>query len=235
MPAKLDVLAFSAHPDDTEITIGGTLLRLVAQGYQVGACDLTAGEMGTYGTAATREEEWTAATRRLGLHARINCRLPDSGLFNVREQQAEVVKVLRDHRPEVVILPGHDQRHPDHSAVPRIVFDACFFAGLRKFGSGDTHRPRKIVYAHTMYTPHPPTFVVETTDQMERKLQAVGEYKTQFPESGPGLAAREEIFQRIRDRSRAYGMMIGRPYGEAFYQREMLSVDDLVKLPGKSI
>jgi len=232
---KLDVLAFAAHPDDLEITCGGTIIKLVEQGCKVGLCDMTRGEMGTYGTAQTREEELQDAARRLGVAIRVNAGLPDSGLFNVREQQEKVVAVLREHTPELVILPGHDQRHPDHTATPRIVFDACFFAGLAKFGTGTTHRPRKIVYAHTSFAPFAPGFVVDITAQMEKKLHAVAAYKTQFPAQGKGLASLEMLQTRMRDRARSYGMMIEKPYGEGFYQRETMEVDDLTKLSGKSI
>ncbi len=234
---KLDVLAFAAHPDDLEITCGGTLLKLVDQGYKVGACDMTRGEMGTYGTALTRQQELEEAGRRLGLVVRANAGLPDSGLFNTREQQAKVVEVLREHRPELVIVPGHDQRHPDHRLTPQIVFDACFFAGLVKFGTGEKHRPRKIVYVHTQYTPHPPSFVVDITGQMDRKLRAVAAYATQFPEDPreKGLANLEMLYTRMRDRARGYGLMIDRSYGEGFYQREMIEVPDLMKVLGASI
>src|SRR5262245_26374486 len=193
---RLDVLAFAAHPDDLEITCGGTLIKLVEQGRKVGACDLTGGEMGTYGSAAEREKECAEATRRLGLHARLNARLPDSGLFNTREQQAAVVEVIRAARPEIVLLPGHDQRHPDHAVAARLVFDACYFAGLAKFGKGETHRPRKILYVHTSYSPHPPGFVVDITAQMDKKLNAVGAYASQFPaeEGKKGLARKEDLF-----------------------------------------
>src|SRR5437762_2725357 len=121
----LDLLAFAAHRDDTEITVGGLLLRMVEKGYKVGACDLTQGEMGTLGSAAERKAECEEATRILGLAVRVNCELPDSGIFNTREYQARIVEVLREHRPKVVVLPGHEQRHPDHRITPQLVFDSC--------------------------------------------------------------------------------------------------------------
>jgi bacillithiol biosynthesis deacetylase BshB1 len=232
---KLDVLAFAAHPDDLEITCGGTLIRLAEQGHAVGACDLTRGEMGTYGTPATRERECAESTRRMGLAARINCGLPDAALANVREQQAAVVEVLRRHRPEVILVPAKDQRHPDHAAAPRIVFDACYLAGLARFGSGATHRPRKILWVHTGYSEERPSFVVDITAQMEKKLSAVGAYESQFPAEGAGLARRDEMFEHIRARGRSYGLMIGKTYGEGFIQREAVEVEDPFRLPGHSI
>jgi bacillithiol biosynthesis deacetylase BshB1 len=196
---------------------------------------MTHGEMGTYGTAQTRQAELEEAARRMGVAVRVNADLPDSGLFNVRAQQENVVKVLREHAPELVILPGHDQRHPDHAATPRLVFDACFYAGLAKFGGGKTHRPRKIIYVHTSFAPFAASFVVDVSSQMEKKLHAVSAYQTQFPKEGKGLASLEILHSRMRDRGRTYGMMIEKTYGEGFYQRETPEVADVMKLPGSSI
>lgn len=239
---KLDILAFAAHRDDLEITCGGTLAKLAEQGHSVGACDLTEGEMGTRGSAAERQAEAEEASRILGLKVRVNAGLPDAGLFNTREQQLRVVEILRRHRPAVVILPALDQRHPDHATCPRLVFDACYFAGLAKFpdlkhDAGRAHRPRKIVWVHTHYTAAPPTFVVNVTDQMKKKLASVLAYGTQFPEQGePGKPSpREQMEDWIRSRSRSYGLMIGKTYGEGFIQRETVEVEDLGKLQGVSI
>jgi len=219
---KLDVLAFAAHRDDTEITIGGTLAKLVEQGCAVGACDLTQGEMGTLGTAADRAAECDEATKILGLKARVNCEIADAGVFNVREQQSRVVEVLRRFTPDTVIVPGHDQRHPDHRITPDLVFDACYFSGLAKFGTGKAHRPRKILWVHSTYTPHPPTFVIDITGQLDKKLASVRAYKSQFlPKEGEALRPTgSDVFEWVRSRGRTYGMMIGKMYGEGFYQRE---------------
>jgi len=239
---NLDVLAFAAHRDDLEITCGGTLARLAEQGHSVGACDLTEGEMGTRGSAAERLAESEEAARILGLKARVNCGLPDAGLFNVREQQLKVIEVLRRFRPSVVLLPALEQRHPDHATAPRIVFDACYFSGLAKFpdlkhDAGRAHRPRKIYWVHNSYTPAPPTFVVDVTAQMEKKVASILAYRTQFPDKAdPGKPApRAEMEEWVRSRATAYGLMIGKKAGEGFIQREAVEVEDLVKVLGKSI
>ncbi len=225
----LDLLAFAAHRDDTEITCGGLLLRMVEKGYKVGACDLTQGEMGTLGSAAERKAECEEATRILGLAVRVNCELPDSGLFNVREQQSRLVEVIREHRPKVVVLPGHEQRHPDHRITPQLVFDACFFAGLEKFGKGQKHRPTKILYCHSsQFDERRPSFVVDVTAVMGKKIAAVLAYRTQFPD-------RDKTTEWLRARARTYGMTIGATYGEGYVQREVMQVDDVVALPGASI
>src|SRR5204863_8311334 len=110
----LDLLAFAARRDGNEIACGGLLIRMAEKGYKVGACDLTQGEMGTLGSAAERKSECDEATKVMGLAVRVNGELPDSGVFNIREYQSRVVEILREHRPKVVVLPGHEQRHPDH-------------------------------------------------------------------------------------------------------------------------
>jgi bacillithiol biosynthesis deacetylase BshB1 len=225
----LDLLAFAAHRDDVEITCGGLLLASAARGHSVGACDLTQGEMGTLGSAADREAEAAEAARILGLAARENCRIPDAAVFNVREQQDRVVEVLRKHKPRVIILPSHRQRHPDHRITPQLVFDAAFFAGLEKYGKGPKHRPFKVLYCHHYgYDEERPTFVVDIGPHLERKIESVLAYKTQFPD-------RERIAELIRSRARAYGMLAGITHAEGYLQRETMLVDDVVKLPVASL
>ena len=224
----LDLLAFAAHRDDVEITCGGLLIRMIERGYRVGACDLTEGETGTLGSPPERKAESEEAARIMGLAVRVNCEIPDAAVFNVREHQARVVDVLREHRPKVVVLPGFTQRHPDHRITPHLVHDACFFAGLEKFGKGEKHRPFKILYGHSPMDEGKPTFAVDVTAQMEKKIAAVLAYKTQFPD-------RDRIVDRLRTVARTYGFLIGTTYAEGYVQRETMQVDDVVKLPVKSM
>jgi N-acetylglucosamine malate deacetylase 1 len=228
----LDLLAFAAHRDDIEITCGGALIRAAEQGYKTGACDLSQGEMGTLGSADARKAESEAAARLMGLAVRVNAELPDSGLFNVREQQLRIVEILRRHRPQAVLLPGPEQRHPDHRITPQLVFDACFFAGLEKFEpglGGAKFRPRKIYWCHTSFEDRKPGFVLDLTPaQMEKKIAAVLAYTTQFPD-------RDKMSELLRSRARSYGLMAGTTYGEGYTQRETMQVGDLLAVPGASI
>jgi bacillithiol biosynthesis deacetylase BshB1 len=228
---ELDLLAFAAHRDDNEITCGGTLAKMAARGLKVGACDLSQGEMGTLGSAADREVECADASRHLGLAERINAKLPDSAIFNTREYQIRLVEILRTHRPKTVILPGLEQRHPDHRLTPQLVFDACYFAGLEKFEpglGGKKHRPRKILWCHTQFEDRKPTFVVDIGEVMEKKIASVLAYKTQFPD-------RDKTVEWLRARARVAGLLGGCTYAEGFTQRETMIVDDVVALPGVSI
>lgn len=235
---QLEVLAIAAHRDDTEIVSGGTIIKLVDLGYRVGILDLTAGEAGSRGDSETRQKEANCAAAVMGLAFRHNLNLPDAGLFVTQENALEVARIIRKTKPQLVILPSGNQRHPDHTAAGEIGYRGCFLAGLGKMPiSGDPHRPRKIIYSCS-FLDIKPTFVVDITEQFERKCKAVACYKSQFEEK-PGLREvyppARNIFDFMEVQNRRYGYMIGARYGEAFSQKEMLSVDDPLKLPGKSI
>ncbi len=235
---KLDVLAVAAHCDDTEIVSGGTIIKLVDLGYSVGILDLTAGESGSRGNTDTRTKEAECAAELMGLKYRYNLGLPDAGLYDTQENALKVAEVVRQTKPELVILPYWEQRHPDHAAASLIGYRACFLAGLDKMPiPGEAHRPRKIIYA-TSFHDIKPTFVVDITEQFERKCQAVACYETQFKEK-PGqrevYPPARNIFDYMEIRNRQYGYIIGVRYGECFIQKENLEIDDPLKLPGKSI
>lgn len=235
---KLDVLAIAAHRDDTEIVSGGTIIKLADLGYAVGILDLTAGESGSRGNAEARGREAECAAEVMGLKYRFNLGLPDAGLYDNQENALKVASVIRETRPEMVILPYWKQRHPDHAAACNIGYRGCFLAGLDKMPiSGDVYRPRKIIYS-TSFHDVVPSFVVDITDQFERKCRAVACYRTQFeenPDKREVYPPARNIFDYMEIRNRQYGYMIGTRYAECFIQKEKMSVDDPLKLPGKSI
>jgi bacillithiol biosynthesis deacetylase BshB1 len=165
--SDFDLAAVCAHPDDAELIMGGTIARETGRGRRVALVDLTRGESGSRGTPETRAAEAAEAARILGVAHRESLGLPDAGLAVVPEQKDPLVAVLRRLRPQVVLLQHWEQRHPDHAAASRLVYDACFLAGLRNYRSdlGPPHRPRKLIYAVTMTeaTEVAPTFVVDIT------------------------------------------------------------------------
>jgi len=170
---NLDILAIAAHPDDIEITCGGLLIKLADKDRATGVLDLTQGEMGTRGSISDRANEAARAAEVLGLAYRKNARMPDSAVEYSQANKLKIAQVIRDTRPEAVILPHWVQRHPDHLACSRLGYDACFLAGLTKAKlDGDPHRPRKIIYAsyfrNTDYS-----FLVDISDEFERKVEAV--------------------------------------------------------------
>lgn len=237
----VDLLAIAAHPDDAELTCGGTLAQSAQKGYRVGILDLTRGEMGTRGTPATRAREAARAAKVLGVHHRENLGLPDAGLEPNPEMKHAVAARLRMLRPRVVILPYWEGRHPDHIHASRIGYEACYLAGLSRLDlPGRPYRPFKILYSplydETGNTR--PTFVVDITREYARRARAIACYRSQF--SGPqqqrgihipltGLQERLEVLCRY------YGELIGVKYAEPFVTREVMQVDDILSLAVRSI
>ncbi|MBI4483684.1 MAG: bacillithiol biosynthesis deacetylase BshB1 [Acidobacteria bacterium] len=234
----LDLLAIAAHPDDAELTCGGTLAKAVERGYRVGVLDLTRGEMGSRGTPADREQEAAEAARVLGIHLRENLGLPDARLESNLDSRLLVARKIRQHQPRVVILPAWEARHPDHSTCTRMAYEACFLAGLAQLElEGTPHRPFKIVYS-AMYEPMRPSFVVDVTAQYELRKQAILCYRSQFGDQktwgdiSPRMAG---LVDEVDLRCRYYGSLIGVEYGEAYTLKEMIQIDDLVTMPVRSI
>ncbi|MCI0403067.1 MAG: bacillithiol biosynthesis deacetylase BshB1 [Acidobacteria bacterium] len=238
---SVDLLAIVAHPDDAEFGCGGTLAGAVRRGYRVGVLDLTRGEMGTRGTPATRARETRAATRALGLHHRENLGLPDSALEPTRATILTVAARVRALRPRVVILPYWEGRHPDHVAASHIGYRACYLAGLARLDLGaPPHRPRKVLYSllFDVGKQAAPSFVVDITRDYKRRARAIACYRSQFdaPRMQRGvhipLTGLEERLDAI---CRYYGSLVGVRYGEPFLTRELLPVDDVLQLPGRSL
>jgi bacillithiol biosynthesis deacetylase BshB1 len=187
---KAEVLVFAAHPDDAELACSGTILRLVAQGKKVVIVDLTRGEMGTRGTAATRKAEANASTKILGLADRWQLNLPDTTFGNSREEQHLLIQAIRHFKPEIVLANAFQDRHPDHGRAAKLAEDACFYSGLPKIETSyngeeqEAWRPNLVLhYIQSDYiVPH---LVVDITDFWETKQKAVRSFKTQFfdPES----------------------------------------------------
>ena len=233
-----DVLAIAAHRDDVEQTCGGTLLRSAARGLRTAILDLTQGEAGTRGTAEDRAREAEDAARLLGVGWRQALDLPDGAIANTLENRSRIVRVLREVRPRVVILPYWQARHPDHDIVASLGYEACFLSGLAKIDTGaPPHRPFKIVYA-SLYADVRPTFVVDITPFIEQRHAALMAYRSQYANQAAGgglFVAEEEIRERTFAEARHYGLLAGVLYGEPFVQKEVGLVDDLTLLPVQSI
>lgn len=242
----LDILAIAAHRDDVEQTCGGTLLRAAQCSQRTGILDLTRGEMGTRGSAEDREREANDAAKILGATWRTALDIPDGRVENTWENRLKVASVIRETRPQVVILPYWKGRHPDHYTASVLGYEACFLAGLAKLALGapssaseslPPHRPFKIIYA-TLYYDIRPTFVVDITEQFEGKFASILAYKTQFSDQAAGkdlFPAHDEIRSRVDAMARFYGMLGGVTHAEPFLQKEVGLVDDLLAIPVKSI
>lgn len=232
----LSLLAIAAHRDDAELTCGGTLIRTADAGHAVGVLDLTQGEMGTRGSAAIRAAEADAAAKVMGLAVRENLALPDAAIRNDDETRARLVQVLRRLKPRVVIAPATHSRHPDHRRAAELIRDACFLAGLSKYAAGDAPaaRPFKLINVLTFREdPVKPTFVVDISEQFERKMAAIKCYGSQFDEAtqaGEVYPNGESLYDIVTHQSARYGSLIRTRYGEPFYTDETMRVDDITTL-----
>lgn len=233
---ELDVLAIFSHPDDAELTMAGTLLKLKALGYRTGVLDMTRGEMGTRGTPEIRAKEALDAGRVLGLDARVNIGLPDGHLALNEECRLAVVRILRKYQPRVVFTSHWDDPHPDHAATARIVRDAARLATMKRYdGEFGLHAIKMPAIAHAVYSRLVlPSFVVDVSEFAEKKMLAIRAYASQFyladskePET---RIAQKGFLRQIEDRARYYGSLIGVSDGEPFYVREALNVDDPMAL-----
>ena len=235
---QVDVLAIAAHRDDVEQTCGGTLLRMAARGLHTAILDLTRGEAGTRGTAEDRAREADEAAHLLGVSRREALDLPDGAIENTLENRIKIVRVLREMRPRVVILPYWQARHPDHAIVATLGYEACFLSGLAKVETGSApHRPFKIVYA-SLYADVRPSFIVDITPFIEQRHAALMAYKSQYANQHAGSALfvpEEEIRERTFAEARHYGLLAGVKYGEPFVQKEVGLVDDLTLLPVQTL
>jgi bacillithiol biosynthesis deacetylase BshB1 len=234
----VDILAIAAHRDDVEQTCGGTLLKMRSLGLQTGILDLTQGEAGTRGSAAERAAEAEAAGRILGVGWRQALDLPDGRVENTYDNRLKIVRVLRELRPRVVILPYWQARHPDHATSATLGYEACFLSGLSKLDTGtEPFRPYKVIYA-SLYADVRPSFVVDITAFVEQRYESLMAYRSQYADAQQGAALfvpEQEIRERTFAEARHYGQLAGVRYAEPFVQKEVGLVEDLMLLPVASL
>ena len=237
---KLDILAIGAHPDDVEMSCGATIAKEIASGKKVGILDLTRGELGTRGSAAVRKEEATRAAEILGVSIRENIGLKDGFFQNDESSQLAIIKILRKYRPEVVLCNAVDDRHIDHGKGSKLTSDACFLSGLRRIETEldgqrqESWRP-KHVYHYIQWKDLEPDFVVDVTGFMDKKLEAVFAYKSQFYDENSSEPetpiSSKNATESLRYRNRNLGRLIGTEYGEGFNAERYVAVrslDDLI-------
>ncbi len=229
---QLDVLAVFSHPDDAELTMAGTLLKLKSLGYRTGVLDMTRGEMGTRGTPEIRAKESLDAARVMGLDVRLNLEQPDGHITVNEETRRAMVGVLRTQAPRVLFTSHWDDPHPDHAATSRIVREAARLATMRRYDEQAGMPGIKMpAIAHAVYSRLTiPTFIVDVSEFAEGKMNAIRAYASQFyraQSKEPTTRISEQGFlKEIEGRMRYYGSLIGVDAGEAFYVREALNVED---------
>jgi bacillithiol biosynthesis deacetylase BshB1 len=228
-------MAFGAHPDDIEIGCGGIVAKLCELGRRVVLVDLTRGELGTRGTPERRDEEASEALRILGAHARENLDLPDGHVTADDQAVRRVVDVVRRWRPQLVLVPHVDDRHPDHIAASDLAYRGAYLAGLAKIETDESpHRPPQLAY-YPIWNAPPPSFVVDVSAQFEKKMAAIDAYRSQFSLDDPeGPAARltaPETRYGIEGRLAYYGSLVGVRCGEGLVARGHLNIVDPLTAP----
>jgi bacillithiol biosynthesis deacetylase BshB1 len=231
----IELLAIFPHPDDAELGCGGTLAKAAAAGHRVGIVDLARGEMASRGTVELRGQESQRAAKVLGVCSRENLGLPDAGLRNDPATREQLALVIRRLRPRVVIAPALEGRHPDHRVAAQLIRDACFVAGLAKVAPEvEKHRPLKILHCLTHRQDFVrPTFIVDISMELERKLDSIRCYESQFAgltQAGEVYPNGEPLEEIVRHNAAYYGSLIRRRYGEPYFTTEMMAVDDVMSL-----
>lgn len=235
-PLKLDILAVAAHPDDVELSCSGIMIKEAKKGKKIGIVDLTQGELGTRGTAETRKKEAAASAKSLKLHARENLGLPDGFFENKPEHQMIVIKAIRKYKPEIVLTNAPHDRHPDHGRASKLVYDSCFLSGLAKIETildGEKQqpwRPKQVFYfIQSHYID--PEFIVDISEVIEEKKEAIRCFKTQFLASPDDpvqtFISSPEFFDGLIQRNAMWGSMIGVEYGEGLLSSKKLGLRNL--------
>lgn len=236
---KLDILAFGAHPDDVELGCSGTLAKEISLGKKVGIIDLTRGELGTRGSAEIRDKEAAAAAKILGVSVRENLQFRDGFFTNDEKHQLEIIKMLRKYQPEIVLCNAIQDRHIDHGKGSKLVSDACFLSGLRKIetelnGENQQAWRPKVVYHYIQWQNIEPDFVVDISGFMQKKLDAVMAYDSQFynPDSKEPISpiTSKNFLDSITYRAQDLGRLVGVDFAEGFTTERYLAVNSLADL-----
>ncbi|MBP9663085.1 MAG: bacillithiol biosynthesis deacetylase BshB1 [Pyrinomonadaceae bacterium] len=233
---QVDILAVFAHPDDLELSVGGTMLKMKSLGYRTGALDVTRGEMGTRGTVDGRAKEADEAARILKLDIRENLGLADGHVFVTDSERLAMVRAFRRLKPRVMLTHQHEDSHPDHDHIAQLVRESSRLAGMGNYDpeTGEDRIAPPIV-AHCLFSRRVvPSFVVDISEFLETKMAAIRAHRSQFydPESTEPqtMLTGKDFLDQLENRSRHFGTMIGVDAGEPFFVREALNVHDPVEL-----
>lgn len=225
---KLNIIAFGAHPDDVEIGVGGLLAKEAAAGYKIGIIDLTQGEMSTNGTVEERGIESENAGKILGIKLRKNLKMPDRNIELNNENLEKVVSVIREYKPEMILIPHWEDRHPDHVACSKLVTEAHFNAGLRKFlPEIEAFRPSKVYY-YFINSTAVPSFIVDVSEFYDKKKEAIFAHESQFLRKNNMLntVLNQGFPYLIESRDRYFGAQIRAQYAEGFITKGLVNIND---------
>ncbi|MFL2608420.1 MAG: bacillithiol biosynthesis deacetylase BshB1 [Flavobacteriaceae bacterium] len=236
MITKIDILAIGAHPDDIELGCGGTILNEIHKGKKVGLIDLTAGELGTRGSVEKRKQESYKASKILGVDFRLNLGMKDGFIKNDEKSQIQVIRFIRKYQPDLIICNAPDDRHVDHAEASKLVVSSSFLSGLVKINTKldnnnqNPWRPNN-VYHYIQWKNLEPTFVVDISQHIEKKMEAVLSYDSQFynpkSEEPDTLISSEKFLDSITARSADFGRLIGVEHAEGFISNKLVGVKSL--------
>ncbi|WP_423798942.1 bacillithiol biosynthesis deacetylase BshB1 [Neobacillus sp. SAB-20_R2A] len=216
---SLDILAFGAHADDVEIGMAGTIAKLTAEGYRVGICDLTDADLSSNGNVALRKAEAAKAADVLGVSYRTSLGFPDRGLYLKDEYIRKIADIIRQHKPKLVFAPFFEDRHPDHGNCARLVEEAVFSAGIKKYEteSSEPHRVNRL-YFYMINGFHKPDFTVDISMSMEKKIAALQSYKSQFDRTDTSYDTPlvNGYIETVEARERMFGKLVNVTYAEGF-------------------
>lgn len=230
---KLDVIAFSPHPDDAEMGCGGLLLKLKDKGYKTGIVDLTRAELSTNGDLLTRKKETEKASKILELDIRENLELEDSNIKNDYDSRLKVINVIRKYKPKLAVIPFWKDRHPDHENSYKLLKDAIYVSGLMKFKTElDFHRPAVVINYMLEYE-FKPSFIIDISNYYKDKIRAVTAYQSQFYSNKRKTVithiASKYYFDVINSRYRYYGLKIKSEYGEPYFFGCDIKIEDPIE------
>ena len=236
---KLDILAIGSHPDDVELSCSGTIAKEVDRGKKVGILDLTRGELGTRGSAEIRDQEAKNAAEILGVVMRYNLEFSDAFFENNTSHKLEVIKIIRKYKPEIVLCNAVEDRHIDHGKGARLVSDACFLSGLRKIetimdGNKQAAWRPKHVFHYIQWKNLTPDFVVDISGYMDKKMDAVMAYRSQFYDENSKEPATpissSNFLDSISYRARDLGRLINTEHAEGFTVERHVAVNSIFNL-----
>ena len=235
---KVDILAFGAHPDDVEMGCGGTIAKSTSQGKTVGIIDLTRGELGTNGSVEIRDKEASSAASIIGAKFRINLDLEDGFIFNNKENQIEVIKVIRHYTPDIILSPTKIDRHSDHGKASDLIYEAAFLSGLSKLNTEfegsiqDPWRPR-VNLNYQQWNDFKPDVLIDISEFIEVKKNAILAFKSQVLKDSSSESTKinsENFIESIKYRAKNYGRLIDKDYAEAFQSRKNIAVNNIFDL-----
>jgi len=228
---KLDILAFGVHPDDVELGCAGTIMAAIDQGKKVGIVDLTRGELGTRGTPATRTQEAAAAANIMGVSIRENLDMADGFFANDEAHQRKIISIIRKYQPDIILANAPEDRHPDHGRSAKLVSDAAFLSGLRKIetmhdGSAQNAWRPSYTFHYMQDRFIQPSFVIDITKYMDRKIEAVLAYGTQFNSADTSepqtYISSPQFLETVKARALMMGKRIGVGYAEGYITEKII-------------